>query len=417
MKIKLNLRKLEHFKNDKNFIELFNKGIDFAEEIEKDSSIGFTELPDTDIYVEKAKAVAEKLPEGIDTLLVLGIGGSALGAKMVRDCFKEFLNKELIILDNVDPFTIHEIAKKINPEKTVINVISKSGSTVEPISQFKFFYNLFEVELGKEETLKRIVITTDLVKGNLRKLADELNLLSLEVPENVGGRFSVLTPVGIFPLEFCGIDTKLLLKGAQNLKKNGKEIAVTGAVLDYLFYNKGKNIKVLFIYSDRLYRFGEWYLQLFAESLGKRVDRDGNKVKIGATGVLAKGVTDQHSQVQLYKEGPDDKFFAFFKVNKKVDVLIPESFGEFEGFSYLNGKTFSQLMDAECEGTMQALENEEKPLILYEIEEIDLEAMGKLIYLFELQTAVCGYFYNINPFDQPGVEEGKIIAKKLLGYN
>ncbi len=416
MSIKLDLRKLESIKNDKEFQLLFEKGMKFAEEIERDDAIGFTDLPEEDRYVKQAKAVAERLPEGIDTLLVLGIGGSALGAKMVRDCFSEELSKKLIVLDNVDPYTIHNVAKSINPEKTVINVISKSGSTVEPISQFKFFYNLFEVELGREETLKRIVITTDISKGNLRKVAEELEILSLEVPENVGGRFSVLTPVGIFPLEYCGIDTELLLKGALKQKLSGKETAVTGAVLDYLFYKQGKNIKVLFIYSDRLYRFGEWYLQLFGESLGKRFDRNGKEVTVGATGVLAKGVTDQHSQVQLYREGPDDKLFAFFKVNKKIDVLIPESFSQFEGFSYLNGKTFSQLMDAECEGTMQALENTGRPLILYQIEEINLETMGGLIYLFELQTAVCGYLYNINPFDQPGVEEGKLIAKKLLGY-
>ncbi len=416
MKISLQLRKLENFKNDVKFNSLFEKGLKYADEIEKDEAIGFTDLPETDRYIEQAKAVSERLPDGIDTLLVLGIGGSALGAKMVRDCFSAYLNKNLIILDNVDPYTIHDVAKKINPEKTVINVISKSGSTVEPISQFKFFYNLFELELGREEALKRVVVTTDIAKGSLRKLADQLGLLSLEVPENVGGRFSVLTPVGIFPLEYCGIDTKKLLEGALKQKQEGKGLAVTGAVLDYLFYNKGKNIKVLFIYSDRLFRFGEWYLQLFGESLGKRFDKSGKEVNVGATGVLAKGVTDQHSQVQLYREGPDDKFYAFFKINKKIDVLIPDSFDKFEGFSYLSGKRFSQLMDAECEGTMQALENAGRPVVLYEIDEIDLEAMGELIYLFELQTAVCGYLYNINPFDQPGVEEGKVIAKKLLGY-
>ncbi len=416
MGIKLDLRRLNYIKDEKDFSILYEKAFKYADLIENDPAIGFTELPESDRYILESKRVCERLPEKIDTLVVLGIGGSALGAKMIRDCFPENLKKRLIILDNIDPDTIHNVAKEINPYNTVINVISKSGSTVEPISQFKFFYNLFEVELGKEEALRRIVVTTDMEKGNLRKLADDLNILSLEVPSNVGGRFSVLTPVGIFPLEFCGIDTSKLLNGAFEQKKNGRNIAVTGAVLDYIFYNSGKNIKVSFIYSDRLYRFGEWYLQLFAESLGKRFDREGNEIKTGATGVLAKGVTDQHSQVQLYKEGPDDKLFAFFKVNKKTDVLIPESFSEFEGFSYLNGKTFSQLMDAECEGTMQALENEGKPLILYEIDEVSLKSLGELIYLFELQTAVTGYLFNINPFDQPGVEEGKVIAKKLLGY-
>ncbi len=416
MKVNLNLRKLENLKQDKEFNSLMEKGVKFAEEIEKDEAIGFTSLVETDEFIKQSRIVSEKLPEGIDTLLVLGIGGSALGTKMVRDCFYNSLTKKLIVLDNVDPDTVYQVAKGINPEKTVINVISKSGSTVEPISLFKFFYNLFERELGRENTLKRIVITTDRTKGNLRKLADSLGLLSLEVPENVGGRFSVLTPVGIFPLEYCGLDTQRLLNGGLKQKNEGKDMAITGAVLDYLFYNKGKNIKVLFIYSDRLFRFGEWYLQLFAESLGKRLDKNGNEINVGATGVLAKGVTDQHSQVQLYKEGPDDKLFSFFKVNEKTDILIPDSFNEYEGFSYLSGKTFSQLMDAECEGTMQALENAGRPVILYEIDEIDLEAMGELIYLFELQTAVCGYLYNINPFDQPGVEEGKIIAKKLLGY-
>ena len=290
MKINLNLRKINNLIEDKQFDLLLEKGLKFAEDIEKDDAIGFTDLPETDRYIKQVKTVMERLPEGIDTLLLLGIGGSALGAKMVRDCFADRLTKELIIMDNVDPETIHHTAKRINPEKTVINVISKSGSTVEPISLFKFFFNLFELELGREKALKRIVVTTDSVKGNLRKLADELGLLSLGVPDNVGGRFSVLTPVGIFPLEYCGIDTESLLKGALNAKRPGNSMAVTGAVIDYLFYNKGKNIKVLFIYSDKLYRFGEWYLQLFGESLGKRVDTKGNEVNLGATAVLAKGL-------------------------------------------------------------------------------------------------------------------------------
>ncbi len=417
MAVNLDLRKLQDIVNENEFKKLYQNGLAYAEEIEKDSSIGFTELPETLEHVNKAKEIADKLPENVDTLLVLGIGGSALGAKMVRDAFQNNLTKKLIILDNVDPETIYSVASSMNPEKTVINVISKSGTTVEPISQFKFFFNLFEKELGEAETLKRIVITTDREKGVLRKLADEKGILSMEVPANVGGRFSVLTPVGIFPLQYCGIDTKSLVNGALNEKKEGADKSVKGAVLDYLFFNKGKNIKVMFIYSDNLYRFGEWYLQLFAESLGKRFDRDGNEVKVGATGVLAKGVTDQHSQVQLYKEGPEDKFFAFFKIKNKKDILIPDSLSEYKELSYLNGKTFSKLMDAECEGTMQALENDGKPLILYEIDELSIENMGRLIYLFELQTAICGYLYNINPFDQPGVEEGKIIAKRLLGYN
>ncbi len=417
MAIKLDLRRLEAIKSTDHFKILKDKALKYAKEIENDNSIGFTHLPETSRYIEDAETISLKLPDGIDTLLVLGIGGSALGTKMIANCFGEHLKRRLIVLDNVDPDTVKSISKKINPQKTCINVISKSGSTVEPISLFKYFFNLFRENLGEVEALKRTVITTDPEKGNLRKLATSFNILTLEVPQNVGGRFSVLTPVGIFPLYYAGVDVSSILRGALKQKKEGVEQAITGSIVDYMFYTGGKNIKVMFIYSDRLYTFGEWYLQLFAESLGKKVKKNGEEIRIGATGVLAKGVTDQHSQVQLYKEGPDDKLFVFFRLEKKHDVIIPPAFDQDKGFSYLTGKTFGELMFAECEGTIQALENDGRPVILYEMDEITPENMGRLIYLFELQTAVAGFLYGIDPFNQPGVEEGKTIAKKLLGYN
>ncbi len=416
MRFTLDLRKLKPLTEGIEFKKLLALAERYRKEIENDKSVGFTDLPDTDIYLKLCEEVTAKLPDKTDTLLVLGIGGSALGTKALRDCFPESLTKKLIVLDNIDPHTISKTAKSINPKTTVVNVISKSGSTIETISQFKFFFDLFKKELGESEAVKRFVLTTDPEKGPLRKIANGMNMLSLPVPSNVGGRFSVLTPVGLFPLLYCGIDVESILKGASFEKKEGEKKAETGAVLDYLFFKEGKNIKVCFIYSDRLYTLGEWYLQLFAESLGKRRDREGNVVKTGATAVLAKGVTDQHSQVQLYKEGPDDKFFAFFKVEKGETVKIPDHFDNYGNFSYLTGKDFNSLMDAEFEGTVQSLEKENKPLICYRLEDITPETIGRFIYLFEMQTALTGYLFNINPFDQPGVEEGKIIAKKLLGF-
>ena len=414
MGISLNMRKMAYLAEGRAFQELARKGEGFFEKICKDTEIGFTDLPENLIYVDQCDDALNQLPVNVETLYVLGIGGSALGTSMLIDAFPERCSRRVVVVDNVDGDTIGRLLKHADPEKSVLNVISKSGSTVEPLSLFSVFFAHFEEKLGRKEALRRVVVTTDVNKGALRQLAEEEGLISLSVPGNVGGRFSVLTPVGLFPAMFAGIDVVPLLLGAKSEKRNGQERAVSGAVVDYLFQEQTRNIKVLFPYCDRLKTFGDWYLQLFAESLGKLKNRRGMTVRSGQTGVVALGVTDQHSQLQLYKEGPGDKAFFFFTVKNQVDMAIPPVFDKYSSFQVLREKTFSQLMQAEAEGTMQSLERNSLPVFEYELDKADGETLGALIFMFEMQTAITGYLMNINPFDQPGVEEGKLIARKLL---
>ncbi len=414
MAFALNMRKMAYLKADTTYRELFRKGENFYQTICDDPELGFTELPENLIYVDRCDEVLNRLPRDAETLYLLGIGGSALGSAMLLDAFPGQCKRRVIVVDNVDSDTIRRLLATMDPEKSVLNVISKSGSTVEPLSLFSVFYDRLRHELGEDEALRRVVVTTDARKGSLRQISEEKNLASLPIPANVGGRFSVLTPVGLFPAMFAGIDVVPLLLGAKREKRNGMERAVTGAVLDYLFHEQSRNIKVLFPYCDRLKTFGNWYLQLFAESLGKRVNRRGLVVRTGQTGVVALGVTDQHSQLQLYKEGPGDKSFFFFTVKTQPSIPIPAVFEDYSSFQVLREKTFSELMAAEAEGTMQSLERNSLPVFQYELDNMDGETLGALIFMFEMQTAITGYLMDVNPFDQPGVEEGKKIARNLL---
>ena len=414
MGISLNMRKMSYLTESTTYQELVRKGEGFFKRICEDSEIGFTDLPENLVYVDQCDEALNSLPEGIETLYVLGIGGSALGTSMLISALPDSCSRKVVVVDNVDSNTIEGLLGQMNPEKSVLNVISKSGSTVEPLSLFSVFFARLDEVLGRKEAFRRVVVTTDVEKGALRQLAEEENLLSLSVPGNVGGRFSVLTPVGLFPAMFAGIDVVPLLLGAKREKREGVNRAVNGAVVDYLFQEQARNIKVLFPYCDRLKTFGDWYLQLFAESLGKLKNRRGMVVRSGQTGVVALGVTDQHSQLQLYKDGPGDKSFFFFTLKNQRDVSVPSVFNRYSSFQVLTHKTFAQLMEAEAEGTMQSLERNSLPVFQYELDTVDSETLGALIFMFEMQTAITGYLMNVNPFDQPGVEDGKQIARKLL---
>ncbi len=415
MELTLSLRRLADRKQEREFQGLMERALREAENLMQDDSVGFIELPETTAYVDQCDRVLDQLPQDVDRLLVLGIGGSALGTRMILDALPEAHNRRVDIVDNVDSHTVSRFLRELDPERTVLNVVSKSGSTVEPLALFRLFYGRMKGALGEAEAQRRIVLTTDPEKGALRQLAEEMNLQTLPVPKQVGGRFSVLSPVGLFPCMFAGVDVIRLLLGARKEKRDGLERICTGAVLDYMFAEAGKSIKVVFPYSDRMQTFGEWYLQLFAESLGKRVDNTGREVRTGQTAVVAKGVTDQHSQLQLYREGPANKVFAFFRIADMPALELGSDFEHLAPFGILDGQCLDSLMQAECEGTMQSLENDGQPVMCYELEQINAETLGRLIFLFEMQTAVTGRLLNIDPFNQPGVEEGKRIAKELMG--
>ncbi len=360
-------------------------------------------------------------------LVVLGIGGSALGLialnSSLRSPYRDaVLDPELYVLDNIDPERLYRVMQKLDPVETLVNVITKSGSTAETMASFLVFRKWLIDGVGENGYRDRLVVTTARDSGSLRQIADKEGLVSFEVPEGVGGRFSVLTPVGLLPAALIGIDIKALLSGAAAMDKRLlnstllKNPAYLGAVMHYLAYLSGRCISVMFAYGDRLLDLADWYRQLWAESLGKRYDLNGIAVNVGPTPVKALGVTDQHSQVQLYKEGPDDKVYTFLKAeNFENTIEIPCAFEGNEAVSYLGGHTINELFNVEERATEVALVKEKRPLTAISFSKVTPDEVGEFFYFFEVQTVAIGALFGIDPLDQPGVEEGKHFAYGLLG--
>lgn len=398
-------------------LKAFNR---FQEERKKDI-LGFYDLPDSNVdhilnYIESVK-------NDYDEMVVLGIGGSALGNKAIYSALKttKKLTKKLHIMDNVDPLMINDILSQINIKRTLFNVITKSGTTAETMSTFMIVLDILKKECP-DTYKKQIIVTTDKDKGFLRKLIKEESYQDFIVPDSVGGRFSVLTDVGLVSSAFVGIDIKALLKGAAIMRETcNKECiwdnpAYLNAMIHYLYMKDHKNISVMMPYVNALYDFADWYRQLWAESLGKRTNIYNQIVETGQTPVKALGTTDQHSQIQLYAEGPNDKVLTFVSVEKfNIDYTIPELYMERDEVNYLANQNISHLLNAEQLATEIALTQAGRPNANIILSEINEENIGQFIYLYELQTIIAGYFLDINPLDQPGVEAGKIATYALKG--
>lgn len=339
----------------------------------------------------------------------------------------------LYVIDNVDPTMISDVEDMIEYSKTLFIVVTKSATTPETLAQYFYFRKKCEEHLKKKgaEIHKHFVFITDPKKVGLekkatlqemevlRKMTKKDSIKTFDIPPNVGGRFSVFTAVGLVPARLIGIDIKRLIQGAKDmrdlfLKTNfEKNPAFQLAMIQYLLSKKGKSINVLMPYSQRLIRFSDWFRQLLAESIGK----NGR----GLTPLHSLGVTDQHSQSQLYNEGPNDKFFMFIKVKDfGVDMEIPMApklapyLGNHEDSKYLENVTFQKLMHTEMEGTLESLTKNNRPSITLEIDRVDEYHLGSLFMLFEAATAFLGEFFEIDAFNQPGVELSKKITKKLL---
>jgi len=378
------------------------------------------------------KEFASQIKDKFENILVLGIGGSALGGIAVTEALlKPFWNlltpeqrnnyPRIFFLDNIDPDTINGLLQVLDLKKTLVNVITKSGSTAETMSQFMIVKNILEKELGADYR-NNIVATTDKKTGILRQISEQEGYKTFVVPDDVGGRFSVFSAVGLLPFAMLGLDIDAMVNGIKDMDlalKNTnihENIAAQNALIHYLMdTQKGKNLSVMMPYSSRLKYVSDWYVQLWAESLGKNKDNNGNDVHVGPTPIKALGATDQHSQIQLYNEGPNDKVINFIRVKEFDTTLEIPSIFEYTGIGYLGGKTINQLINAEADSTRVALSDYSRPTITITIDKVDAYNVAQLLYMLEVQTAIAGELYNINTFNQPGVEQAKNYTYALMG--
>jgi glucose-6-phosphate isomerase len=394
---------------------------------------GFYGLASQDETVRGITQFAGGAGQAFSHVLVLGIGGSALGTRALLNALRAPAWNELddearefypriTILENVDPATVRAALRRIDPRKVLVNVVSKSGGTAETMAQYLVVRAWLEEALGPA-VHRHLVFTTDPERGALRDIATREGIATLEVPPEVGGRFSVLSPVGLLPAALIGVDVLRLVAGAARALERAEErdllrnAAALYAGLHWAADTRlGARINVLMPYSDRLRDFAEWYRQLWAESLGKRVDRRGGEVHAGPTPVAAVGATDQHSQVQLFMEGPFDKVITLVRVGDHgEDVTIPARSDLPPDAAYLPGHTLGGLLNAECDATAGALARMGRMHGTLHLPSIDDETVGELLMFFQLATGFAGVWYGVNPFDQPGVELGKRLTFAAMG--
>jgi glucose-6-phosphate isomerase len=399
----------------------------------KAGQLKYRDLPYDSDMLDNVNREVEHFRDNCDVLIVLGIGGSALGNIALHSALNPYTynlhsdrtrnGPQLFVLDNVDPDVVKSVVDYVTPKlkKTIVNVISKSGETAETAAQFTLFTDLLQKKLGKRYK-ENILATTDPAGGTLREICNKEGYRTLEVPAGVGGRFSVLSAVGLFSAAMCGIDIEALMAGAQDMDKRVKEPDVFAnpaaliAAIHYVLNERGKNMSVMMPYSSSLYYMADWYRQLWAESIGKQHGLKKKNVFTGQTPIKALGATDQHSQVQLYREGPNDKVFTFLEVERFAQkVTIPETMKHVEKLKYLGNATMQDLINAEKVATEYALLESQRPTTTVTFPRITAETVGQFIYLYEVATSYMGGLLDINTYDQPAVELGKQATYALMG--
>ncbi|CAA9555328.1 MAG: Glucose-6-phosphate isomerase [uncultured Thermomicrobiales bacterium] len=390
-------------------------------------------LPDDMALVEEIEAFAAEARERYTDFILVGIGGSSLGAlATIQALAHPFRNMQpdgvrvgprLFLLDNPDPEKVRATLETVDLPNTLISVVSKSGQTAETMANFLVAREALVAAVGEEQAVKQIVATTDNTSGLLRVLADSAGYRTFPVPDGVDGRQTVLSAVGLLPAALAGVDIRQLLAGAAAMRAatQGDDIRTNPAYLlaaiSYLADTEhGKSMLVTMPYADALYGLADWFRQLWAESLGKRLGTDGREVFAGQTPIKALGAIDQHSQIQLYTEGPNDKLIALVRVGGyRSTVAIPNPPAETPELSYLANGELGQLLDRELSATAWALREAKRPNLTITTPTIDAFALGEFFYLHQLQTVMAGALYGVNPFGQPGVEAGKNATYALMG--
>ena len=392
--------------------------------------LGFLELPTNDALHKQSTDFAAGVRGRIDDVVVLGIGGSALGPIALRTAllkpqWNSLSNGErggqprMHVLDNVDPNTISALLDRLPLDRTMFVVTSKSGGTAETMSQYLIVRD--RLEKSGANARDRIVFVTDPQKGALRDIAKREGVPALDIPSAVGGRFSILTPVGVLPAALVGIDTAQLLAGARDIAElcKGDDLAsnpagVFASLQHLADTTLGRHIQVLMPYSDRLRDIADWFVQLWAESLGKH--RAAGDAGFGPTPLGALGATDQHSKVQLFMEGPPDKTVSFISVGEiGTDMTIPRLHSDVKELGYLGGHKLGELLAIEQKATAGALARRGRPNMTIHVDRVDAWHLGALFMFLEIATIYAGEMYGVNPLDQPGVELGKQFTYAMLG--
>jgi glucose-6-phosphate isomerase len=382
----------------------------------------FLEVPEYPDLTDSVHAVAARIPDRLGKVLVLGIGGSALGAQAALDSLGAKPRapgaRQVRILSNLDPVTVADAIEWFDPRDTLLLPITKSGTTVETLTQFAIFADRIRSTLGPTGLAEGVVVVTDPEKGAMRRLVDRLGCASLDVPPRVGGRFSVLTAVGLLPMALAGLDIEGVIRGAAavNAALDGpdplRHPSVRAAALQVAMMERGASVRVLWAYCDRLATLGDWFSQLWAESLGKPRG-DG---AVGQTPLRAIGSTDQHSLLQLFMEGPRDKSITLLTVGGPAPALPVPDLSDLEpDLAEFAGKDVADVFGALRAGTTVGLIEAGRPVLGLDVPRLDAAALGALFQHFEIETALAGYLLGIDPFDQPGVEIGKKYAHGLLG--
>ncbi|GAB3047544.1 glucose-6-phosphate isomerase [Virgibacillus ainsalahensis] len=389
--------------------------------------LGWVDLPENYDKEEYAriKTSADKIRNDSDVLLVIGIGGSYLGARaaleMLNHSFQNLLSKGerkvpqvIFVGHHLSSTYMSELFDVLKDKDVSINIISKSGTTTEPAVAFRIFKKFLEEKYGAEEAKNRIYATTDKEKGALKTSADEAGYETFVIPDDVGGRYSVLTAVGLLPIAVSGISIDDIMQGAKNAMNDlaepilAKNPAYQYAAVRNILYNKGKVTEMLINYEPSLQYFSEWWKQLFGESEGK--DQKGIYPS------SANFTTDLHSLGQYVQEGRRNIFETVLHVNKaKKEMTLEEEANNSDGLNYLAGKTINEINHKAFQGTMLAHTDGDVPNLIVEVPELDAHTFGYLVYFFEKACAISGYLLGVNPFDQPGVEAYKKNMFALLG--
>lgn len=391
------------------------------------------DLPDDTALADEIVAFANEVKDQYQDFILVGIGGSSLGAiatiQALAHPYRNLLPEgkrvgpRIFVLDNPDPEKIAATLDTVDLSKTLVNVVTKSGQTAETMANFLVVRDALIAAVGEEQARRQIVATTDPESGLLRQLADQEGYRTFPVPPGVDGRQTVLSAVGMLPAALAGIDVHQLLAGAAAMRARcetgdiRENPAYLLAAISWLADQRhNKSMLVTMPYADALFGISDWFRQLWAESLGKKLSVDNEVVYAGQTPIKALGAIDQHSQIQLYTEGPNDKLIQLIAIGKYRDTVeIPNPPESIPDLAYLKGGELGDLLDKERLATAWALARAERPNLTITTPVIDAFAVGEFFYMLELQTVMAGALYNVNPFGQPGVEAGKNATYALMG--